>query len=64
MIGILICIPSFPTDSDQPTQFYTLKGGQCLVRVVTGCLVGTLEGDTQQDQLVPSKVITYLLRLN
>ena len=27
VIGIFICIPSFPTDSDQPTQFCTLKGG-------------------------------------
>ena len=31
-------------------------GGQCLVRVVTGCLVGTLEGDIQQVLLVPTKV--------
>ena len=49
--------PSIPSDRDQPTKFYTLEGVQYLVRVGMGYLVGTLEGDTHQDQLVPTKVI-------
>ena len=53
----------------QPTQCFTPEGGQCLVRVVTGYLVGTLEGDIQQVLLVPTKVnitlpvILFLVRI-
>ena len=45
---------------DQPTQFYSLERVENLVRVEMGCLVSALEGVTQQDLLVLTKVIKVL----